>query len=218
VISCLCCVVISLLNDLVYGKKEPQKRLFDQIEYDFTKAKKILPLTFVFLGMIIFNNLCLKYVEVSFYQVARSLTIVFNIVLSTYVLGKFTSNPVKICCTIVVVGYLLGCDAEVHFNMHGVVYGVLSSFFVALNAVIVKRTLAEVVDNSSDKLILYNNLNAALILPFIIFFLTDEFAEVQSKAFIFNESKFWLIVLGAGVCGFFDKFCFVHSNQIYFTS
>ena len=61
------------------------------------------------------------------------------------------------------------------FFFKGVVYGVLSSFFVALNAVIVKRTLAEVVDESSDKLILYNNLNAALILPFIIFFLTVTF-------------------------------------------
>lgn len=32
--------------------------------------------------MITFNNLCLKNVKVSFYLVARSLTIVFNVVLS----------------------------------------------------------------------------------------------------------------------------------------
>lgn len=36
--------------------------------------------------MVTFNNLCLKYVEVSFYNVARSLTIVFNVGLSFTIL------------------------------------------------------------------------------------------------------------------------------------
>eukprot|EP00122_Pirum_gemmata_P015949 Pgem_evm1s14906 len=47
-------------------------------ELDIGILKQILPLSFVFSGMIVFNNLCLKYVEVSFYQVARSLTMPFN--------------------------------------------------------------------------------------------------------------------------------------------
>ena len=44
----------------------------------------------VFVGMITFNNLALKYVEVSFYNVARSLTIVFNVVLTFALLGERT--------------------------------------------------------------------------------------------------------------------------------
>ena len=41
-------------------------------EFKWDVAKQILRLTLVYLGMILFNNLCLKYVEVSFYQVSRS--------------------------------------------------------------------------------------------------------------------------------------------------
>ena len=56
-------------------------------------AIRIMPLSLIFVAMITLNNLCLKsirhsvhysirYVNVSFYLVARSRTIVFNVVLS----------------------------------------------------------------------------------------------------------------------------------------
>ena len=48
---------------------------FPRVHVDLPKAKSIMPLSVVFVGMITFNNLCLKWVEVSFYNVARSLTI-----------------------------------------------------------------------------------------------------------------------------------------------
>lgn len=41
---------------------------------------QVLPLSFIFVGMISANNLCLKYVGVSFYYIGRSLTTVFNVV------------------------------------------------------------------------------------------------------------------------------------------
>ncbi len=41
---------------------------------------QILPLSLVFVGMIMFNNLCLQYLGVAFYNVGRSLTTVFNVV------------------------------------------------------------------------------------------------------------------------------------------
>jgi GDP-fucose transporter C1 len=36
-------------------------------------AKRVAPLTFVYVGMLVLNNLCLKYVEVTFYQVRQKL-------------------------------------------------------------------------------------------------------------------------------------------------
>ncbi|CAM9556599.1 unnamed protein product [Heterosigma akashiwo] len=41
---------------------------FPVIRMDFEVAKQIMPLSVIFVGMITFNNLCLKYVEVSFLQ------------------------------------------------------------------------------------------------------------------------------------------------------
>jgi hypothetical protein len=40
-----------------------------RLEFKTNVARQVLPLTLVFVGMIAFNNLCLSYVEVSFYQV-----------------------------------------------------------------------------------------------------------------------------------------------------
>ena len=44
---------------------------FPKAEYNVAIGAKIFPLSVVFVGMVTFNNLCLKWVEVSFYNVAR---------------------------------------------------------------------------------------------------------------------------------------------------
>jgi hypothetical protein len=59
---------------------------FPRVTYDPVLARRLLPLAGVFVGMIAFNNLALKFVEVSFYNVARSLTIVFNVILTFFLL------------------------------------------------------------------------------------------------------------------------------------
>ena len=73
---------------------------------------QVLPLSVVFVAMITFNNLCLKYVGVSFYYVSRSLTTVFNVIMSYVVLGQKTSTKAILCCGIIILGFYLGVDAE----------------------------------------------------------------------------------------------------------
>lgn len=53
---------------------------FPKARYDRDAALKVLPLSFVFVLMIVSNQLTLKYVEVSFYNVAR-----YNMVLMVMV-------------------------------------------------------------------------------------------------------------------------------------
>ena len=48
---------------------------------------QVLPLSVVFICMIMFNNLCLKNVDVSFYYIGRSLTTVFNVICTYLILG-----------------------------------------------------------------------------------------------------------------------------------
>ena len=50
--------------------------------------KQVMPLSIVFVLMITFNNLCLKNVGISFYYISRSLTTVFNVVLTYSILGE----------------------------------------------------------------------------------------------------------------------------------
>jgi solute carrier family 35 (GDP-fucose transporter), member C1 len=63
------------------GKTAPKGSFFAQFppfEFDAGVAKRVLPLSVIFVSMIALNNLCLQYVEVTFYQIARGLTTVFN--------------------------------------------------------------------------------------------------------------------------------------------
>ena len=62
--------------------------------------------------MITFNNLCLKFVGVSFYYISRSLTTVFNVIMSYVILGQKTSIKAIVCCAIIVLGFYLGVDEE----------------------------------------------------------------------------------------------------------
>lgn len=114
--------------------------------------------------MITFNNLCLKFVKVSFYLVARSLTIVFNVVLSYLMLGITTSFPVIVCCSIVIFGFYVGSEGEVDFSLMGTLFGVFSSLFVSLNSIFTKKMIP-IVDNNSWKLCFYVFCLSSLLFP-----------------------------------------------------
>ena len=146
---------------------------FPRVNYSLGAGVKVLPLSIVFVGMIAFNNICLKHVEVSFYNTARSLSIVFNVTLTYFMLGIHTS--VATCGTLVVVilGFYLGIDGEVHLSVFGTVAGVISSLFVSLNSIYTAKILPTV-NNDKSLLLYYNNVNAlVLFLPLILAFEAD---------------------------------------------
>jgi solute carrier family 35 (GDP-fucose transporter), member C1 len=174
---------------------------------------QILPLSVVFTAMIVTNNLCLRYVEVSFYQVARSLTIVFNVIFDFVILGQVTSLPAIGCCAIVVSGFLLGNQQEVRWSLFGVVFGVASSLFVAMNAIFVKKYFA-LVDNNPWKITLYNNFNASfLFLPLIV--LSGELPIITSSPIV-RTLDFWTLMFAGGLLGI--GISFATAAQIKYTS
>lgn len=187
------CFILSRL------RSSPTFSFFPEFQYHKDTAIKVMPLTAVFLGMIVFNNLCLKYVQVSFYQVARSLTILFNVVFSLLFLGDSTSKPILLTLAVVVVGYILGCDGEIEFSYTGAVYGVLASAFVALYSIYVKKILKEV-DNNKWLLVIYNNINALWMLP-VVFLLAGELTPILENT-PFGDINFWYKITIAGMCGF----------------
>ena len=89
------------------GSGSPIPGQYPPYEYKPAIAARVAHLSVIFVGMVAFNNLCLQYVEVSFYNVARSLTIVFNVVLSYLVLGENTSLAVVGTLAVVIAGFLV---------------------------------------------------------------------------------------------------------------
>ena len=167
--------------------------------YSASTAIKIFPLSFIFVGMITFNAICLKFVQVSFYNVARSLTIVFNVLFSWLLLGIPSTAKTLACLLIVIGGFYIGVEGEVNFSMIGTTCGVISSLFVSLNSIFTKKVLSTVDDNHW-RLTWYNNVNACILLiPLVYYFESDIIASHTHHLF---SGPFWCAMTMAGFFGF----------------
>lgn len=90
------CLTMQMLSRLCPGLID-----FPVLKFDLKTSREVLPLSVVFICMITFNNLCLKYVGVAFYTVGRSLSTVFNVLLSYVILRQTTSWRALVCCGII---------------------------------------------------------------------------------------------------------------------
>lgn len=173
---------------------------FPSQDYNIQLATKVFPLSFIFVGMVTFNNLCLQYVEVSFYNVARSLTIVINVILTYIMLHERTSIKTLGCLLLVIIGFFIGSDGEVNFSLIGTMFGVLSSLFVSLNSIYTKKVMP-LVNDDKWKLSFYNNMNASIMFVPMIF-LAGEHKIIEANFELFYSSSFWCLMIIAGILGF----------------
>ncbi|XP_036282335.1 GDP-fucose transporter 1 isoform X1 [Pipistrellus kuhlii] len=210
-VTALLCKGLSTLSACCPGAME-----FPALRLDLRVARSVLPLSVVFICMITFNNLCLKYVGVAFYNVGRSLTTVFNVLLSYLLLKQTTSFYALLTCGIIIGGFWLGVDqegAEGTLSWTGTLFGVLASLCVSLNAIYTKKVLPAV-DGSIWRLTFYNNVNACvLFLPLLL--LLGELQALLRFAQL-GSAHFWGMMTLGGLFGF--AIGYVTGLQIKFTS
>uniref|UniRef100_A0A8D8HLP0 GDP-fucose transporter 1 n=1 Tax=Culex pipiens TaxID=7175 RepID=A0A8D8HLP0_CULPI len=177
---------------------------------------KVIPLSILFTAMIATNNLCLKYVGVAFYYVGRSLTTVFNVVLTYLLLGQKTSGQAVGCCLLIVAGFWIGVDQESltdSFSLIGTIFGVLGSLSLSLYSIYTKRTLQHV-NQEVWLLSYYNNVYSAVIfIPLIL--INGELSVVLNYKNL-GEPWFWAVMTVGGFCGF--AIGYVTALQIKVTS
>ncbi|KAF8500176.1 hypothetical protein F5888DRAFT_1679785 [Russula emetica] len=115
------------------------------------------------------SNYSLRFVDASFYQVARGLILPFTVVTSYTMLHTRPSLRILISCSIVTSGFFVGVFLEnVHVSGLGIIFGIASSLMTALHAAVMKRGF-QVVEGSALSMSWYSNLlSALLLLPFVI--------------------------------------------------
>lgn len=95
----------------------------------------------------------------------------------------------------------------------GIIFGILSSFFVALNAIYTKKTLPLIKD-SVWALTFYNNINACILfIPLIL--ISGEYLTIANFNKIFFLS-FWIIITISGFFGFIMGYVTGWQIQVYF--
>jgi GDP-fucose transporter C1 len=117
-----------------------------------------------------FSNYTLKYVDASFYQVARGLVLPFTVCVSFFMLSSSRpSLPILLCCTTVTFGFFIGVFLDgTPLSVVGVSFGVASSAITAIHSVVIKQSL-NVVNGSALALSWYTNLlSAAVLAPLLI--------------------------------------------------
>ncbi|XP_047435787.1 GDP-fucose transporter 1-like [Mugil cephalus] len=205
------CWLMQLLSKVCPGLID-----FPVVRFDLKTSREVLPLSIVFICMITFNNLCLKYVGVAFYTIGRSLSTVFNVLFSYFILKQTTSLQALMCCGIILGGFWLGVDQEGMtgaLSWSGVFFGVLASACVSLNAIFTKKVMPAV-DGSIWKLSYYNNINACILfIPLILVF--GELGRLVNFSGLTNLGFWGMMTLG-GVFGF--AIGYVTGLQIKFTS
>lgn len=197
VVTVAACYVIKFVSN-----RMPDKVSFPDLTLRVNIMKQVLPLSIIFVGMITFNNLCLKHVPVSFYYIGRSLTTVFNVLLTYFILEQKTSLPAIGCCATIVAGFYLGVDQEDQsgtFSLSGTIFGILASLFVSLFSIFTKKVMP-VVDGNIWMLTFYNNVNACILfIPLMILF--NEFDIVLGFEGL-GDPTFWFLMSLGGLFGF----------------
>ena len=124
------------------------------------------------------NNYCLKYVDASFYQIARGLVLPLTVFFSVFFLrNSRPSVRIFVACGVVTVGFFVGVFLDGSHNSRtdgkgssflGIFFGILSSMTTAAHAVVIKKSL-DVVNGDAIELSWYSNvLSSVLLLPLIV--------------------------------------------------
>lgn len=162
VFGVFCFVSVGLL-----GKAFPALRCFRSTWWRWPIVKKVLPLSVTFVGTVALSNVCLKFVQVSTYQVARGLTLVFTATLSYFILGELQHFATILACAVVMMGFFTGSLDPSTLSLTAAFAGGFSSMFQALYNVAVKNALP-CVHNDANLLLYYNlSLSAFIFLPVI---------------------------------------------------
>ncbi|KAF8913144.1 hypothetical protein CPB84DRAFT_1722181 [Gymnopilus junonius] len=141
---------------------------------DLGIAKKLIPVVSVNIIGLVFNTLCLRDVEASFFQIARGLVLPLTIAVSSIYSSSTPSRMVLMAAGVVTLGFMLGVAPSSSLPVTAIpstlslFYGVLSSLFIAFHAVLIKNSLPHC-NNSTIELAWWTNAGSVImVLPFVL--------------------------------------------------
>jgi len=147
------------------------------------------------------SNYTLKFVDASFYQVARGLVLPFTVCTSYVLLHSRPSLRILFSCSIVTFGFFVGVFLDaIPMSLVGVSFGVTSSAITALHSVVIKKALDEVKGSAMDLSWYTNLLSAVVLVPLVL--VMGELPEVKKLFFPTEEA----VVVPDGSLGLLGTF------------
>eukprot|EP00382_Lankesteria_abbotti_P003358 CAMPEP_0113846022 /NCGR_PEP_ID=MMETSP0372-20130328/1075_1 /TAXON_ID=340204 /ORGANISM="Lankesteria abbotti" /LENGTH=292 /DNA_ID=CAMNT_0000815117 /DNA_START=248 /DNA_END=1126 /DNA_ORIENTATION=+ /assembly_acc=CAM_ASM_000359 len=181
---------------MFFGCLVPKLRIFPYVKLELKTIPKVVFTSVAFVAMIALGNKCLGFVQVSAFPVARSLNLLFNLILSVLYLKAVISFKCWLACSVCISGFIVGALDPSTLSLLGLLTGASSSFFQAVYAVSIKASLVHL-DGDDNKLTYYNLLLASIIF-FPLIWICGEGACFSSLPTDISDPatiKFWLALL-----------------------
>jgi len=174
--------------------------------WDWYTAKKLFPVVSINIIGLVFNTLCLREVEATFFQIARGLVLPLTIAVTPTRFHPRQATRVTIAAGLVTMGFFIGVIPEGNLPVSSIpssrslVFGVFSSLSIAVHSVLVKSSLSYC-KNSTIQLAYWTNAGSAILLaPFVL--LHGEPAKI-AELIATSEWKVNVFVVGSLVTGSF---------------
>ncbi|KAJ7892793.1 hypothetical protein B0H14DRAFT_3081421 [Mycena olivaceomarginata] len=153
-------------------------------KFELAVAKKLFPVILVNIVGLVFNTLCLRASDATFFQIARGLVLPLTIVVSYVHTHSVPSRNIILATIVVTAGFFCGVVPSSMValaatpSLTSLAYGVLSSLFIAIHAVLIKMSLPHCNDSTLELAWWTNAGSAVLLLPVV--FLNGEPWALQS--------------------------------------
>ncbi|KAJ6487795.1 hypothetical protein C8R45DRAFT_256672 [Mycena sanguinolenta] len=157
-----------LIAVLLFGIGDFLRLFPERLTFDPKICRGLAPLVALNVVGLSFTNYTLKYVDASFYQVARGLVLPFTVAASYAVLNVRPSVLILVSCGIVTAGFFCGVLLDsIPLSLVGIAFGVASSSITAFASVTIKQSL-KIVGGSTILLSWYGNLLSSIVLAPIV--------------------------------------------------
>ncbi|CAE6392934.1 unnamed protein product [Rhizoctonia solani] len=135
--------------------------------WDYSVAKSLFPVVSVNAVGLVWNTLCLRAVDASYFQIARGLVLPLTIAVAAIHGRKAPSLLVLVSAVLVTAGFLIGTTHSATIttaaSRTGLLYGVLSALAIAVHAVLIGAALPKV-HGSALELAYWSNAGTAVLL------------------------------------------------------
>jgi len=194
-------------------------------QWDWYTAKKLFPVVSINVIGLVFNTLCLREVEATFFQVtyqpfiilvvqlrhsppqiARGLVLPLTIAMTPTRFHPQQAARVALAAGLVTIGFFIGVIPEGSLPVSSIpsprslVFGVFSSLSIAVHSILVKSSLSYC-NNSTIQLAYWTNaVSAILLAPFV--FLRGEHVKIVELS-ISSEWNMNVFIVGSLVTGTF---------------
>ncbi|CAE6535384.1 unnamed protein product [Rhizoctonia solani] len=139
--------------------------------WDYSVAKGLFPVVLVNAVGLVWNTLCLRAVDTSYFQIARGLVLPLTIAVAAAYGRKAPSLLVVVSAILVTGGFLIGTTPSATIttatSKAGLLYGVLSAVAISVHAVLIGAALPKV-HGSALELAYWTNAGTAVLLAPVI--------------------------------------------------